>query len=90
MKRKEGIVSFELKPEHPHNAGVEEQVPELAQIEGGRLLANETAASLRKLGFTDDEIGEWALTYIATQGSGDLDSFLAWIREIERVHGDIA
>lgn len=89
MKRKEGVVS-ELKPEHPHDAGVAEQVPELAQIEGGRLLANEAGASLRELGFTDTEIAEWALTYIATRGSGDLESFLAWIREVELAHGDIA
>lgn len=82
-------MSFELKPEHPHNAGVEEQVPELAQIEGGRILANEAASSLRELGFTDTEIGEWALTYIAIQGSGDVDSFLTWIRDVERAHGDI-
>ncbi len=90
MDWKEGILPFELKPEHPHEAGVEELVPELAQIEGGRLLAHEAAASLRELGFTDDEIREWALTYIATRGSGDLESFLAWIREMERAHGDIA
>ena len=82
-------MSSALKPEHPHDAGVEEQTPELAQIEGARLLANEAAGTLRELGFTDLEVGEWALTYIAKRGSGDLDSFLDWIREVERTHGDI-
>lgn len=82
-------MSSTLKPEHPHDAGVDEQTPELAEIEGGRLLANEASGILRELGFTDQEVGEWALTYIATRGSGDLDSFLAWIRDMERTHGDI-
>ena len=82
-------MSSELKPEHPHDAGIEEQVPELSQIEGGRLLANEAAGSLREKGFTDIEISAWALTYIATRGAGDLDSFLTWIRDTERAHGDI-
>ena len=80
----------ELKPEHPHDAGVEETVPELAQIEGARLLANEAADVLGEAGFSELELEEWALAYIEQMGSGDLDSFVEWIREQELAHGDIA
>jgi hypothetical protein len=78
-----------LKPERPSNAGVEEQVPELAQIEGARLLANEASDLLREEGFSDQQILEWAETYISLEGSGDLESFLIWIRDKEQAHGNI-
>jgi hypothetical protein len=84
-----GIVASELRPEHPHEAGVEEAVPELAQIEGARLLANRAAEVLGPIGFSELELEEWALTYIEREGSGDLDSFIAWIRSREQAHGDI-
>ena len=80
----------ELKPEHPHDAGVQETIPELAQIEGARLLANEAAVVLGEVGFTERELEEWALAYIEREGSGDLDAFVGWIRERELAHGDIA
>jgi hypothetical protein len=83
------IVAPELKPEHPHDAGVEETVPELAQIEGARLLANRAAEILGPMGFSELELEEWALAYIEREGSGDLDSFVAWIRSKERAHGNI-
>ena len=72
-----------LLPEHPHDAGLAEEVPQLAQIEGAELLANEARTRLLAAGFTDREVAEWALTYIADEGSGDLDSFLQWIEEQE-------
>ena len=83
-------MSMSLKPEHPHDAGVEETIPELAQIEGARLLANRAAEVLMPAGFTELELEEWALAYIEREGSGDLESFLAWVRLQERAHGDIA
>ena len=75
-----------MKPiaEHPHDAGVPELHPSLAQLEGAHLLANEARARLRECGFSDDEILEWALSYIAMEGSGDLDSFVEWICAKER------
>ncbi len=70
-----------MKPiaEHPHEAGVPELHPALAQTEGAYLLANEARAQLHECGFSDDEILEWALAYIAIEGSGDLESFVEWI-----------
>jgi len=35
-------------------------------------------------GFTDEQIREWAETYIATEGSGSVDGLVAWIAEKER------
>lgn len=81
---------LELRPEHPRDAGVEERVPELAQIEGARLLANEAAEILGDVGFTEVELEEWALTYIEQEGSGDVASFVAWIRDRERNAGHVS
>jgi hypothetical protein len=74
---------MQLEPEHPHDAGVEEQIPDLSYIEGAELLANETRQRLTAQGFTDDEIDEWAMAYIAEKRSGDAGSFLAWMAEKE-------
>ena len=52
--------------DHPHDVGVEEICPELAQIEGAHLLANAAREFLRGCGFDDREILEWAETYITT------------------------
>jgi hypothetical protein len=65
--------------EHPHDAGVPELHPEFAQIEGAHLLANAARVRLYECGFTDDEILEWALSYIALEGSGDVESFVRWL-----------
>ena len=74
-------------PQHPHEAGVVEEVPELAQIEGAHLLANEARPFLTGCGFTDTQILHWAESYIAKMGSGDGDSFVAWIHEREALVG---
>ncbi len=70
-------------PSHPHEVGVEEVCPELGQIEGAHLLANAARAFLRGCGFDDDQILEWAETYIAEMGSGTVKTFVAWIHESE-------
>ncbi len=68
-------------PKHPDEAGTAREVPELAQIEGAHLLANEARPFLKGCGFTDRQILAWADTYIAKEGSGDVESFVAWIHE---------
>jgi hypothetical protein len=73
-----------LEPEHPRDAGVPEQIPDVMQFEGAELLANEARAQLRNDGFTDREIDEWAQTYIVIEHSGDVESFLVWIRNQEK------
>lgn len=94
--RSEGGIMSELQPERPRDVGVAERTPDQSHIEGAELLANESRATLRPLGFTDEEVNEWALTYIAEMASGDVASFLAWIREKEdsparptRQHGGV-
>ena len=72
-----------LTPADPHDVGVEEQIPDLAQLEGAHLLANEARPYLADCGFSEHQILEWAETYIALEGSGDLASFLAWIGDCE-------
>jgi hypothetical protein len=66
-------------PHRPSDVGVEETVPDLAQIEGARLLANEARPFLMGCGFDDRQVLMWAETYIASEGSGDVDTFVAWI-----------
>jgi hypothetical protein len=70
-------------PHHPHEVGVEETCPDLAQIEGAHLLANAARKFLEGCGFDDRQILEWAETYIAKFGSGTVQTFVAWIHECE-------
>ena len=68
----------------PESLGVDPAHPDLAQLEGAHLLANHARRFLDECGFTDTQILHWALTYIAQQGSGDVESFVAWIHTVER------
>jgi hypothetical protein len=67
----------------PEKAGIATEHPELAQIEGAHLLANQARPFLQGCGFTDDQALHWALTYISRKGSGDLHSFVAWIHTFD-------
>lgn len=68
-------------PHRPREVGVDEEVPDLAQIEGAHLLANAAREFLSGCGFDDRQILAWSESYIASQGSGDVESFVAWIHE---------
>lgn len=72
-----------MKPEHPHDAGIPEEHADRSHMEGARILADQARSELSALGFTAQEIGEWSETYLAEEGSGDVDSFLAWIKQRE-------
>lgn len=74
----------ELIPEHPEDAGLERHIPDSSHFEGAELLANEARPLLRQKGFDDDEILEWAETYIADVGSGDVESFIEWTAAREK------
>lgn len=72
-----------LHPEHPHGAGLEEESPDRSHVEGAELLANQARGILSRFGFTSEQIDEWAETYIAENGSGDVGSFLSWVDEMQ-------
>ena len=74
----------EPEPLKPEDVGVTEEVPELSQIEGARTLGNDARARLRADGFDDEQIDEWAETFIAEVSSGTVDQFVAWIARRER------
>jgi len=74
----------DLTPEEPHDAGVPEKVADTSREEGARILADEARTRLRDKGFTDQQIREWAETYIAEEGSGSVDGLIAWIAAKER------
>ncbi len=70
----------EPTPEQPSEAGVPEIQPaELGQQETANLLANEARDRLHTDGFTDEQIGRWAETFIAENSAGEADEFIAWI-----------
>jgi hypothetical protein len=71
-------------PKHPADCGSHNEVPDIAQLEGAHLLANEARPFLTGCGFSDKHVLEWALCYIAEEGSGDVESFVAWIHECEK------
>lgn len=73
----------EPKPEMPEEAGVVEEVPELGQIEGARILGNDARSRLHADGFNDAQIDAWAETFIAEKSSGSVDEFVAWIASQE-------
>ena len=66
-------------PHRPRELGIDEMVPDIAQIEGARLLANQAREFLTDCGFDERQVLVWAETYIAAEGSGDVESFVAWI-----------
>jgi hypothetical protein len=70
-------------PRHPCETGAPDRTPDLGQLEGAHLLANEARPFLTSCGFSDKHTLEWALCYIAEEGSGDVASFVAWIHECE-------
>ena len=71
-------------PKHPCETGSHLEAPDMAQMEGAHLLANAARRFLTGCGFSDRHILEWALCYIAEEGSGDVDSFVAWIHGCEQ------
>lgn len=73
-----------VRPAAPEDVGVPEETPEAMQVEPARLLANDARPQLRDRGFADRQIDEWANTYVAEHGSGDVDAFVAWIATQER------
>ena len=73
----------DVHPERPEDAGVEERTPPAMQIEGARVLADDAKPLLEGRGFSEEQIREWADTYIAEVGSGDVHSFVRWIEAKE-------
>jgi hypothetical protein len=74
----------EPEPAAPRDVGVAEEVPELSQIEGARLLGNDARERLHADGFDDAQIDAWAETFITEVGSGTVEQFVAWIERQER------
>ncbi len=68
-----------LEPEK--HADVEQPggpVPEAAEVESARLLANQARDALRGRGLTDEDIRRLADRYVAEDRGEDLDQFIAW------------
>ena len=74
-----------LVPESPSAAGTDERELEITEVEGARLLANDSRALLRRSGFSDDEIRGWAEAYYAVHHEGEPAELVAWIAEREHL-----
>jgi hypothetical protein len=74
----------EPEPAKPEDVGVAEEIPDLPNIEGARLLGNDARERLHADGFDDAQIDAWAETFIAEVGSGEVDEFVEWIARQER------
>jgi len=74
----------EPEPVDPEQVGVAEEVPDLPNIEGARLLGNDARERLRADGFDDEQIDAWAETFVAEVGSGTVEQFVAWIARQQR------
>src|SRR5262249_25455562 len=83
-RRSKGAPMAEPQPTKPEDVGVPEEIPDLGQIEGARLLGNDARERLHADGFDDAEIDAWAETYLAEVGSGTVDQFVEWIARQER------
>ncbi len=78
----------DLTPEEPHEAGVPEKLADESHEEGARILADEARDRLKDRGFTDNQIREWAETYIAEERSGTVDGLIDWIARQEHRQGE--
>jgi hypothetical protein len=73
-----------LVPEDPSDVGLERVEVDIEDVEPMHELANEAREELRRLGFDDTEIDDWAREYVAHEGPGDVDEFIAWVKQQER------
>jgi hypothetical protein len=55
-------------------------VPEAAEVESARLLANQAGPRLRQAGLDDEEIARLADDFVACDRGEDLDAFVTWAR----------
>ena len=76
-----------LIPEDPADAGLAPVELEIEGVEPAHVLANDARDALRRLGFIDDEIDDWAREFVAQEGAGDVDEFIEWIRLEEKSPG---
>ncbi len=73
-------VADDIAPTDPEDEGIETPTPDLPQIEAARLLANSSRDRLRSAGLTDDQIDDWAYTFIEEEGgTADTSVFVDWI-----------
>ncbi len=73
-----------IEPERPHEVGVVPKTADVTREEGSRVLADEACDVLGPHGFSHQQVREWAETYIADHGSGDVNEFVKWIWRRQR------
>lgn len=71
------------RPADPEEVGIPERRPPFSRTEGAHVLASKAREPLEPSGFTEQQILEWAEVFIDEEGSGDVDAFVAWIRDRE-------
>jgi hypothetical protein len=77
-----------LIPADPRDAGLPPVELPIEEVEPAHLLANDSRDELRRRGFNDDEIDDWAREFVAERGGGEADELIAWIRLEEKSSGE--
>ncbi len=75
--------SSALVPLDPADLGLEPVEVDISDVEPMHEVANEARDDLRKQGFSDDEIDDWARQFVAARGPGDEIDFITWVRTQE-------
>jgi hypothetical protein len=75
-----------LIPEDPEDEGLPPVEVDIVDVEPMHEIANEARDDLHRMGFTDDEIDDWARQFVARQGPGDEVDFLTWVKSQEHGH----
>ncbi len=76
----------DLAPERPEDAGVAEERLSVEEVEPAHMLANSARSDLRRAGFSDDQIDEWARAFLNRFSAGDEQEFLDWIAAEEGIN----
>lgn len=71
----------ELEARSPAEDDLGGKDADFSHTEGAHVLASEAKDRLQQDGFSEEQILEWAETYVSEQGSGSVDAFIAWVHE---------
>jgi hypothetical protein len=74
-------------PDKPRGPRLPKEEADPAHEEGARELADQATERLRARGFDDEQIRRWSESYIAQEGSGDVDGLIAWVARQETEAG---
>lgn len=70
-----------LEPGPPAESDVEPTDADFSRTEGAHVLASEARDQLTAAGFREDQILDWAESYVSETGGGSVDAFITWVED---------